>query len=1392
VELGHRPGMGIRPPESTGISSLSAKALPSSLAPNAALPPWSHQHEAGLVPPSVGLVPQRPGLTSWPHEHKTPLQDVPKRGFALRQNAYDPSVLSGFSRPLASKNTWNMRLSNAITGGVIVAARQQSRMASEPPSNQRGPSFLPPRAGMDGSGSRPLQRPSHGLHMAELDLPVSHTHSGAASPDVRSGSEWVPRRVREPAKSTFVRHRREATSLRDMARERSPNRGHSWDMPTVGGPQIGPVQVEVPDPGTSFSSKSNDRQSEEGGFKGVEPLARALIEKCGSLERAFSSFDYNRKKKVTRTQWETGILVLHLDCEDLCGISAKRLFKMMETMDGPGTGAVTLENWTRFFEQLEGTDAASLLKQDLGKWGGRMLKSRSGSKHCDFEFDGDAAGIQVVDDARPEFGGPADSAMPSGFHSLGRDIARRACVAESLDNLEEESSLGRRDRASAISSTPHGNDASSVRYDLPGMSGHLEVESVMSTSPHGQIGSPTSESPDTQPMLGRRGTRRRRSCRLSDSGYLSGSGHLSGGGQTPRSGDPLESLPKLGVEQATRHTPAASSRSRSDNCSMGSGDHLVARLPLISGLAPQSSEVDHASGVSGQAVQMFSGRSDDAGEIVDFDRMESPSAALKGALAGCRKSMDQLADDELDALAEQQQLESEVQQLDLTGIEALAYVLVAKCGSLKKAFRWFDSNRKGQVAQVVWDTGMLLLRIDTERLTGLKPSAIFSMIDNDPRDGLITRSEWRKFFGAVDNGNLAELLKKAAGDEGGNTTLADRAAARKDALKRQKVELNERRRGGKASKDHPMGARRKGSKDRRNVGGEYAVSDVSEGDGYDRGEAQRSDLAPQCSRRAHHHETDHNRGGGAASGGSCDSTGLSNTAADGLQDECLRRHAVSAVGVDADAARLRGVDAKDLEQRKMDFRERIRQDLSSLAQDMGTELTEGFTDWQLEIVVDIANELDLFSASVPGGVFVCNCKEFADETREDLLGMALGDNLEFPSSLSTVRRKVVHLLVAELDWLLASNIGSGEDQRVAVFYLDDFAEELRRILYSLRPGESKQFPTDFSQAHQRLVRIFSDELGLWIAEEGLGEGKVCLEVFNLASFANEVRTTLMPLQVGEQHTFPAKLTEQQRKVVQYIAAELGFLARTLGEEATRAITVAHLGDFKLQTRQLLEQLGPGASHTFGAELTSMQRIVVQEIAAELSLVCSSQRQVVDSVLVVTSIAKGRSGAGRGGRKEGEAERGGSGGSTGSAGPEDASKTGANDGRQSSLSVMETEEDEDYTLDAEQSTESLLSRLFYRYATGSHKGEKIFLRFPDLRKFAEEAKGLAPEAHRMFCQFEGVLESTFDDTIQLQSDMGIRTTKGLTLQWFSVFVQKALTRLGMQIVSLLMGLLGSRK
>ena len=136
-----------------------------------------------------------------------------------------------------------------------------------------------------------------------------------------------------------------------------------------------------------------------------------------------------------------------------------------------------------------------------------------------------------------------------------------------------------------------------------------------------------------------------------------------------------------------------------------------------------------------------------------------------------------------EAVLQQDELNQDLKRLNLAGIDALAYILMVKHGSLKRAFDWFDTHRKGKFSHVAWATGMILLRINLETLTGMKPSQVFNMMDGNPQNGFVSRKEWTRFFEALEEGRLAELLEKAAKEQG---TIAERVKRRASKLEAER------------------------------------------------------------------------------------------------------------------------------------------------------------------------------------------------------------------------------------------------------------------------------------------------------------------------------------------------------------------------------------------------------------------------------------------------------------------------------------------------------------------------------------------------------------------------------------------------------------------------------
>merc|ERR1712136_580389 len=69
-----------------------------------------------------------------------------------------------------------------------------------------------------------------------------------------------------------------------------------------------------------------------------------------------------------------------------------------------------------------------------------------------------------------------------------------------------------------------------------------------------------------------------------------------------------------------------------------------------------------------------------------------------------------------------------------------------------------------------------------------------------------------------------------------------------------------------------------------------------------------------------------------------------------------------------------------------------------------------------------------------------------------------------------------------------------------------------------------------------------------------------------------------------------------------------------------------------------------------------------------------------------------------------------------------------------------------------------------YATGQQGSTRIFMRYPDLREFLEDTQ-TSVVRRRQLKQLRHQLDNIYEDTLQLQIDMGCRTNKGLTRYYF---------------------------
>lgn len=1074
-----------------------------------------------------------------------------------------------------------------------------------------------------------------------------------------------------------------------------------------------------------------------GGFQGPAALAEALVERAGSLERAFARFDYNRKGKVTRTQFDTTLGVFRLNVQELCGVPAKQIFKMMDCLDGPGKGEVQLEQWTRFFgEQLQGTESAWLLSEDRGD---QMARQRS-----EFRSRAPGRGRQTSTghaDAATAGGSLGSTCDPLCSHASQEATGFTEAQPELHDSPPSPLAVDWQDGTAAVSAN------ADVAADAAGVAADAAAPTVSADAAPAGAGAVAAAAPDQL--------------------------------EAPRGSDVEEEKsprPPSAVESA-RSDPSLDSDS---DDAAGEGTSRSPSPPLPPPPPPQAA----------------------AGQ--------DPSFLPFGGSADVEA--------ELQATAEQEQFVEELKELDLSGIEALAYVFVAKFGSPRRAFKWFDSSQRGKIAQVVWDNGMALLHIDTEKLTGWKSSAIFALIDKSTCDGYLTRKEWKQFFESLEEGSLGDKLKLAA----------DSGARRAEQVEVRKRHL---RAGGKG----PPGKKssRAAEHEEQETGclssrprKESASKSLDEAAGNSAGEGCRAKLEEACEQA-------------------------------GDEDAGASHHGLLASGLSSSdlSQELPAVSSEEEEERQRrlqeeSFRARARRALLALTPgECLTYCANRFRRWQHSapqspgeeasdpdqdddditdlltpaqksaIVVEFAEELELWSlaaegqsrpglartgtvalgchdAAEPGGVvLVCHLRSFADDTSlrlDSLLGT--GASLEFPTQLTEAQRLVVHVMGAERGLSTLSE-GSGEQRRVVVYDTGDFASWLRKLLEAIEPDESQTL-SKLSAAQRRLVHTMALELGLTVTAAG-----EALKVFNLRDFAARLREELSQLGAGEERELPKDFSEAQRQVAQAVASELGLAVRTLGSSrGTQRLVVANLWDFLAAARARMQALcEPDEIADFGPELTAAQKTALEALATELGLHArpSTSGDVLyvslsEATLLAREAAEAAAAAaaadGAAAKREGDEEGAGADGHDECKG----SKEGTEEEKVKDEEDVSSDAEEELPSRTPDSPECMIQQVFEAYASGNHRGQRVFLRYSDLREFAEDVKGVMPQAHQAFHRFTGILEFYFDDTLQLQADLGERAGQGLTLRWFQVFVQKAIRRLGLQIVGVLFALLDGRQ
>mmetsp|Transcript_20010 Transcript_20010/g.56498 ORF Transcript_20010/g.56498 Transcript_20010/m.56498 type:complete len:382 (+) Transcript_20010:278-1423(+) len=375
-------------------------------------------------------------------------------------------------------------------------------------------------------------------------------------------------------------------------------------------------------------------------------------------------------------------------------------------------------------------------------------------------------------------------------------------------------------------------------------------------------------------------------------------------------------------------------------------------------------------------------------------------------------------------------------------------------------------------------------------------------------------------------------------------------------------------------------------------------------------------------------------------------------------------------------------------------------------------------------------------------------ERFQKRLVEDLFALAPDEGREYPS-LKRAERVVLQELVASIGGIWTWN----EGQVVQVYRLGPIAEDIRERLEALKPGEVLELRgLLFYRAF--FAKGTAEGLGLTVSQGAVAkDGSRMMTFFNaegsLEEFAEGVERTLRGLVAGQVLDFAiGALSKARQEVLQRIASQLGLDCHDFGE----CLSIGNLGAFAEHVREVIRELRPGAVHTFAAGDWCPEHAPGEGLHA-----------LARHVVHLETNAEGIS----------------------SSDAEDSQ------GRKV-VNVMGQRVQDVYSpmpicteLDEEGIKENV-RKLFGVYASGTQGRANIFLRKPDLNRLVSDS---AAQRNRSIDKvvMEDI-EQVYDETLELQVDMGSRVHRGITLEYFQVFMTKSATLLGWSLSSLLMALL----
>eukprot|EP00928_Gymnodinium_smaydae_P008952 TRINITY_DN13303_c0_g1_i2.p1 TRINITY_DN13303_c0_g1~~TRINITY_DN13303_c0_g1_i2.p1 ORF type:complete len:304 (+),score=41.42 TRINITY_DN13303_c0_g1_i2:700-1611(+) len=298
----------------------------------------------------------------------------------------------------------------------------------------------------------------------------------------------------------------------------------------------------------------------------------------------------------------------------------------------------------------------------------------------------------------------------------------------------------------------------------------------------------------------------------------------------------------------------------------------------------------------------------------------------------------------------------------------------------------------------------------------------------------------------------------------------------------------------------------------------------------------------------------------------------------------------------------------------------------------------------------------------------------------------------------------------------------------------------------MQPGELLRLES-LSAERWQFAHCVATELGL---KSAYGSKDACqaamargtLEVFHvggsLEEFSKGIQRTLERLKPGEILDLPGCLSLEQKNIVHAVAFSLRLVSHDFPPYPDGVLSVGHLGALERRVRSDVKALVPGQSASYEGE--DMAHPLGREIVMRVARECGCDHLADEGATRMTVTR-----------------------------PDE----------------KVVKEPVIFTISTDGLTDAKMREMVFDGWASGRSGRVKYLRKPDLNRYIRYA---APRQNLDADSVQEQCDEIFDDTLELQVDMGSRIIHGITIDYFNVFLTKVAGMLHVTLMVLLKSLL----